>query len=290
MSKVKLRIGGVPEHFNEPWHRAIESGAFKAKNIEVEWQSFPGGTGQMTRALREDTCDVCILLTEGIVTDIINGNPSHIISGYVKSPLIWGIHSAPDQGVRPDTVYLKEQFAISRPGSGSHLMPIVHGLLERNKPEESQFTIVNDLGGAIESLNAGDTQVFYWEKYTTKPYVQKGDLIRIDEFITPWPCFVIAATDKIINNNPEALDTMLKVIHFSCREFMELENASQIIADKYELDPSDASHWFHVTEWTVDSWVSNKMLKNVLYMLQEAKIVEGHHDTAELIWQRNRAE
>ena len=85
---TKVRIGGVPEHFNLPWHLAMEKGKFAELGIEVEWISFPGGTGAMTRALREGTVDICILLTEGIISDILKGNPSKIISQYIKTPLV----------------------------------------------------------------------------------------------------------------------------------------------------------------------------------------------------------
>ena len=83
MKNNTIRIGGVPEHFNLPIHLAMESGAFESRGLNIEWTTFKGGTGQMTKALREDEVDVCILLTEGIITDIINGNPSKIISEYV---------------------------------------------------------------------------------------------------------------------------------------------------------------------------------------------------------------
>ena len=77
---ITIRVGGVPEHFNLPIHLAKEAGFFERAGINLEWQDFGGGTGAMTRALREDSCDICILLTEGIITDIINGNPTQIIS------------------------------------------------------------------------------------------------------------------------------------------------------------------------------------------------------------------
>ena len=88
-----LRLGGVPEHFNLPIHLAAERGDFAKHNIRIEWTDFYGGTGQMTKALRADAVDICFLLTEGIIADIIKGNPSKIISAYVKTPLTWGIHT-----------------------------------------------------------------------------------------------------------------------------------------------------------------------------------------------------
>lgn len=36
----KLIVGGVPEHFNAPWHIAQERGIFKKHNIEIEVRSI----------------------------------------------------------------------------------------------------------------------------------------------------------------------------------------------------------------------------------------------------------
>ena len=49
---IKLRIGGVPEHFNLPWHLALEARRFEALGIEVTWRDYPGGSGAMAKALR----------------------------------------------------------------------------------------------------------------------------------------------------------------------------------------------------------------------------------------------
>ena len=125
MSETTIRIGGVPEHFNLPIHLAQENGEFKSRGVNIEWTTFKGGTGQMTRALREGEVDACILLTEGIITDIIRGNPSKIISLYVTTPLIWGIHTGAANPLRHYPGIFDKKYAISRFGSGSHLMAIV---------------------------------------------------------------------------------------------------------------------------------------------------------------------
>ncbi|MEM1214675.1 MAG: uracil-DNA glycosylase, partial [Bacteroidota bacterium] len=97
---TKIRLGGVPEHFNLPIHLAMERGEFAQRGLDVSWTTYKGGTGQMTAALRQDEVDVCILLTEGIISDIVKGNPSKIISNYVISPLIWGIHTGADNALK----------------------------------------------------------------------------------------------------------------------------------------------------------------------------------------------
>ena len=39
-------------------------------------------------------------------------------------------------------------------------------------------------------------QGFLWEKYTTSPFVKQNKCKFIGEVVTPWPCFVIVASEK----------------------------------------------------------------------------------------------
>ncbi|GAA5031415.1 ABC transporter substrate-binding protein [Marivirga lumbricoides] len=282
-----IRIGGVPEHFNLPIHLALESGAFDETGIKVVWNTYEGGTGEMTDALENDDCDICAVLTEGIVSNILKGSASKIVSGYVKSPLTWGVHTGIDNPLdNYDAIYDK-RIAISRFGSGSHLMPIVDSLMKDKKIDESQFKVVKSLQGAIESLNSLETDVFYWEKYTTKPLVQQNILRKIGEYVTPWPCFVLAASNKITKEKPKQISKVLRIIHKSCAQFMENEAAVDLVSERYNIKKEDASKWYHATEWATDGWVSNKVLKNVVYILAEAGIISYVQDTQQLIWQRN---
>jgi len=281
-----IKIGGVPEHFNLPIQLGIQSGAFADANIDLQWVDFPGGTGAMTQALRTGECDVCVLLTEGIITDIINGNPSKIISGYVQSPLTWGIHTATDSKIQSHDEVFEQKIAISRHGSGSHLMPTVDALMKGEKIAKDQFVTVQNIDGALKSLGEKETNIFYWEKYTTKPFVKKGHLRRIGEFLSPWPCFMIAARDEIIDSNPTVLDKMLRIIHEACEAFMENNEAPKLVSKTYDIPLKDAEYWFHSTEWTTNSWVSNKMLNSVLFTLKAAGIVDETASVDGLVWER----
>ena len=89
-----IKIAGVPEHFNLPWHLCIENNKFEAVGIDLKWTDVPEGTGKMCQMLRDGETDIAVILTEGIVKDINAGNPSKIVQIYVESPLIWGIHVA----------------------------------------------------------------------------------------------------------------------------------------------------------------------------------------------------
>ncbi len=286
MDQVKIKIGGVPEHFNLPIHLAIEKGDFAKRGLEVEWTDYPGGTGQMTQALRGGDADVCVLLTEGIITDIINGSPTKIISNYVITPLIWGIHTGADNPLQHHEDIYDKRYAISRMGSGSHLMAIVDATSRGHKLSDDQFVIIKNLDGAIESLTAQDSDVFYWEKYTTKPLVDKGTFRRVGEFLTPWPCFVIAARDEILEKHPEAVIRMLRVIHDTCDQFMQDDKVIDLVAERYDQKPQDVQRWYHSTEWAIHGWVTDKMLNSVVFHLKTAGIVPDDAEIPHLVWER----
>jgi sulfonate transport system substrate-binding protein len=281
MSKLtKIRVGGVPEHFNLTWHLAMENGLFEKEGIELEWTVFKGGTGQMTKALRDNEIDVCILLTEGIISDIVKGNPSKLIGKYLNTPLIWGVYTGINNPVNYYGEIYDKNYAISRFGSGSHLMPIVDANAKKIKIKEEQFQVIKNLEGALESLTENETDAFYWEKYTTKPYVDNGTLKHLGDYVTPWPCFMIAATNDIISKEKEAIDNMLKVIYFTSKQFMLSPTSVQEVSDRYNQKLEDVESWFHATEWSVNNDISDKLLKNVLHTLHYAGIIDEKPELA----------
>ena len=197
---LHLKVGGVPEHFNLPWHHCIEKALFEKESIKIEWIDYKGGTGAMCKALREKEIDLAIILSEGIVYDIIQGNEAQLMSWYVTSPLIWGIHTSANNEFNHVNDLQNKRYAISRFGSGSHLMAYVDALNRNWTIKDDKWVVVNSLNGALESLKNNESEIFFWEKFTTKPYVDKGELKRLAECPTPWPCFAIAVRNELISN------------------------------------------------------------------------------------------
>jgi sulfonate transport system substrate-binding protein len=54
-------------------------------------------------------------------------------------------------------------------------------------------------------LVAGESDVFYWEKYTTKPHVTSGELRMIGEFSAPWSGFLIVANKQSFETKKTAI-------------------------------------------------------------------------------------
>ncbi|TAF71034.1 MAG: ABC transporter substrate-binding protein, partial [Flavobacterium sp.] len=204
-----IRIAGVPEHFNLPWHLAIENGDFKKAAINLQWTDVPEGTGKMCQMLRDGSTDIAIILTEGIVKDITAGNPSKIVQVYVETPLIWGIHVAAQSKYKTLTQLEGTKAAISRIGSGSQLMAYVNAGNQKWDANSLSFEIVNTIDGAVTALTEGTADYFMWERFMTQPLVDKGIFRRIADCPTPWPCFVVAVREEILNQTPEIIAKIL---------------------------------------------------------------------------------
>jgi len=247
-----IKIGGVPEHFNLPWHFAIEDGAFKKEGIDLQWQDVPEGTGRMSKLLRSKELDVACILTDGIVKDIIGGNPSRILQVYVASPLLWGVH-APGNIEAEHTKQLEDaKFAISRYGSGSHLMSYLLAKKHGWDTQDLSFELVNTLDGAVDALSENKAQIFLWERYMTQPIVDQGIFKRLETIATPWPSFVIAATQECIAEKEEALAKMLSIINRYTADFKQIPSIDRTIASHYDLQVGDVQQWLMRTEFSDD--------------------------------------
>tara|TARA_B110000037_G_scaffold21814_1_gene24382 strand:+ start:4238 stop:5098 length:861 start_codon:yes stop_codon:yes gene_type:complete len=246
-----VRIGGVPEHFNYAWYMALKQGRFKPHDINVRWKDYFGGTGQMANALRNNEIDIAVILTEGIIKDITEGSPCKIVQVFVETPLIWGIHVAEKSAFKHLSDLKGRRAAISRYGSGSHLMAYVNAQnLEWDTVNDLQFEVVKDLDGAVEALMHQKADYFMWEKFTTKPFVDQKIFRRLGDCPTPWPCFVLAVRDEFITNEKETLKAILKVINSITAGFKHIPKIDTIISERYQQKNEDVKNWLALTEWS----------------------------------------
>jgi ABC-type nitrate/sulfonate/bicarbonate transport system substrate-binding protein len=282
---MKIRIGGVPEHFNYPWHFAIENRMFEKEGLDVEWQDIKGGSGAMCNKLQDEELEIALVLTEGIVKHIANGGKSRIIQQYVKSPLIWGIHCS-------NTFYegkhdlSKARFARSRVGSGSHIMPFV--LAEQNgfHLSEENFVTVKNIDGAVDAFNEDQADILLWEKFMTKPLVEQGKMKKLGDLVSPWPCFVMVGSENMIANHGKEIKKVAEVIIEACEIATKRKTTTQKIADQFDLKIEDVELWFSTVEWQTSDWVSSKMLQNVSTTLHRIGLIEREFQPTELCYSK----
>jgi ABC-type nitrate/sulfonate/bicarbonate transport system substrate-binding protein len=269
-----VRIAGVPEHFNLPWHLCIENGEFDQVGIDLQWTDVPEGTGKMCQMLREDETDIAVILTEGIVKDITAGNESTIVQVYVQSPLIWGIHVDSNSKYTQLSDLQNKTVAISRFGSGSHLMSFVNAQAQNWDTNTLQFEVINTIDGAVEALSNGNADYFMWERFMTKPLVDNGTFRRIADCPTPWPCFVIAVRNEFLNNNSSTVELILEIINNTTAEFKQIPSIDRTLASRYHQKLDDIQEWLKLTRWSQRQLDQNTFHK-VQNQLVELKLIEN---------------
>jgi len=259
-----LRITGVPEHFNLPWKNVIARQPFLSSGIKLSWIDESRGSGQMNKAIRNDETEIALVLTESFLQDFENGSPSKMIGFHVLSPLIWGVHIHGENSVNSLSEVQNPIFLISRMGSGSQLMSYVLAKREKWDLESLKFTIVGNLPGALEEMTPESLQLFLWEKYTTKPWVDSGELKRIGEVPSPWPCFVMVASNRALESFG---DIILELRDFVYQESEKLQTSlttAPEISTQYKLNIEDVELWMAQTKWAVNGEISASQLQKAM--------------------------
>jgi sulfonate transport system substrate-binding protein len=271
---MKIRVGGVPEHFNYPWHNAIQKGKFQEEGIDIEWIDFPGGTGAMAQAMANKEIDFGVLLTEGAVAAIARGLQARILHFMVKSPLVWGIHTGYHSNLHSLDDIKGKRFAISRFGSGSHLMSKVLAYQNNLPFDHMEWVEVKNLDGAEKSLTNLESDVFLWEKFMTKPYVDKKIFRKIGEIPTPWPAFSLLANLDIIQNYASMVSKISSIILEEQKEIKNEINIILKISQKYHLQENDIKNWIKITDWEYSNIIENKEFNEIIKKLQLFDILD----------------
>jgi ABC-type nitrate/sulfonate/bicarbonate transport system substrate-binding protein len=269
-----LKIGGVPEHFNLPWRLSIEERLFNSIGLELHWSDMTGGTGQMIKGLQTGSIDIAVLLTEGITKSILEGLDAKIVNIYVQTPLRWGVHVPVDSKFTSPSDLENGTFAISRFGSGSHLMALVHANQSGWDTSKLKFNVVGDVYGGLWALENHEADAFLWEKFTTKPFVDKGKCRCIGEVVTPWPCFVIAVRTEILEQHSELITEMCKIAGERANELKNKDESIQTFSWRYHLEPSDVKLWLLETNWNYTMDFTKDSFENTISVLNQLKLIE----------------
>lgn len=244
MENIKLKLGGVPEHFNLLWDLDACRNLFADKGITYDFFEFPGGTGAMSEAVKSGFLDGAVILTEGAVSEISRGANYKIVCPFVESPLFWGIFSSSHHSITDLNNLANKKFAISRFNSGSHLMAQYLAFQHGVTLTPNNFYPANDLDGARKALAEGKADLFLWEKYMTNPLVISGEFRKVGEVTPPWNSFVLVMRKDVIDKNPALIPRLKVAIREAGLRFTSISDAPSQIAARYKISLFDAQEWF----------------------------------------------
>lgn len=271
--QIRLKIGGVPEHFNLPWRLAIEEGETNQLGLQLHWSDMTGGTGQMIRGLETGSLDIAVLLTEGITKSILQGLDAKVIGVYVETPLRWGVHVPTKSSFQKNEDVENQTFAISRYGSGSHLMSYIMADTYNWDLSALKFNVIGDLYGGLWALENNEAQIFLWEKTTTQPFVEQGKCRYIGDVVTPWPCFVVAVRTEVYEKYTTEIKQLLEVVNQKAFALKNNPEAAQIISWRCNLDEDKVREWLSETDWNYSGALDESIFEKTIHYLHKVGLV-----------------
>ncbi|MDN3203363.1 ABC transporter substrate-binding protein [Algoriphagus sediminis] len=275
---IKFTITGVPEHFNYPWRQLIKKQPFRDLGLELVWKDESRGSGKMLEQLDSGETNIAIVLTESFFKRYEEKPDLKLLGMYVKSPLVWGIHTSSSSKFTSPEEISDPHFLISRKGSGSDLMSKVLADREGWDLEKAEYEIVNNLPGALEAMKNQKNSLFLWEKFTTKPFVDSGAMRRIGEIPSPWPCFVIATKNEIDKATFSFFQKLMNELYKETSAVQNSENSSFYISKFYHLDMKDIEEWKAQTRWQTDEVISKNLMENAIQIMLRFKILKSELD------------
>ncbi|KIR33075.1 hypothetical protein I352_04442 [Cryptococcus deuterogattii MMRL2647] len=259
---TKLRVGWHREHFLSPLLQFVE----QDKGETVELVECPGGTGEMQVKLKNGEIDLCIALTDALIAGLANGQTSYKIVGrYISSPLRWAIVTGKDSQYNSVNDLKGTTFGISRLGRQVSDSADQTGSTKFN----GQFKPLRD------SVNSGETSVFLWEWFTTKPYVDSGEVRFIGSVYSPWPCWHIAASPSVPSSIIKTFLASLQpyVQHFNSPEARVSEDI-EFVHNFFGHKEEDIAEWLQSVKWEEQlAEVKEDVVKETLAVLRKAGVV-----------------
>ncbi|KAF8754294.1 Periplasmic binding protein-like II [Rhizoctonia solani] len=298
-----LRVGYVPEHFASPLLQYADADQDKTFVLSA----FPGGTGAMTSALKNDEIDVAVALTDALIAGIANGSQAYrLVGSYVSTPLNWAVVTGKDSKYQSIDDLRGTKLGISRIGSGSQTMASVMAMQKNWTDKDGQiempeFQVNNNLQGLNASINHWSDEVVLFQanssiwtdvspfniptdqhrRFTTKPHVDSGEVRFIGSVPTPWPSWLIAAHPE--RAKPAALRNFLETLTEYVTKFDSDEQRAQVdvdlIRERFGYPEADIRAWLKTVRWVENcATIPGKVIMDTLSILEKARVVKRPSD------------
>ena len=107
----------------------------------------------------------------------------------------------------------------------------------------------------------------------TKPLVDSGVFRKISDCPTPWPCFVVAVRDEILEKYPKIVSKILEIINSKTATFKEIPSIDNVLVTKYHQKLADIQEWLQLTTWS-QSNLSEAQFETIQNQLFDLEITD----------------
>lgn len=284
---TKLTVGYIPEHFSTPLFLAEKYGLYHKHGIEVEFKPYPSGSGHLIQSLGDGSINVAVGLTEAFIRGIAAGNDDYQLVGtYVESPLCWAISTGAKRESPASSEELEgSKCGVSRMGSGSDVMSRV---LQNQKGWSKPFDyeICNTFVNLRAAVNDGKADFFMWEHFTSNKYYLNGEIRKIGEIYTPWPSWMITASQELLSADSKAVKAFTEAVNEGITYFNEhLDESVAHIAANLDYSKADAEEWLKTVKFSSNaSEVDPSIVTKTVETLQKAVELPSGADKRDYVY------
>jgi len=207
------------------------------------------------------------------VRDILNGGQHRIVSTFVDSPLPWGVHVPAGSALHTPDDLRGVPFAVSRLGSGSHVMAMLYAAKLGWRPSSDDLEVVHSMEGAAERMSEGGPLVFLWEKNVTARYVEAGVMRCVDQVSGEWPGFVIVARVAFARDHAEVVHRALEVLQGEARGLKHDPRAVELVMRNGGFSEELSREWLQQVRWQVGR-PDARVLDRLIVTLRELDLVD----------------
>ncbi len=112
--------------------------------------------------------------------------------------------------------------------------------------------------------------------------MDQGIFRIIGECPTPWPCFVIAVRNDVLENDEASIKTILEIINKETSDFKNTSGLDHIISERYHQKLEDVHQWLSVTEWCQHN-ISEKEVDLIQNQLLKLNLIESKKLSSKLL-------
>jgi ABC-type nitrate/sulfonate/bicarbonate transport system substrate-binding protein len=116
----------------------------------------------------------------------------------------------------------------------------------------------------------------------TQPIVDQGIFRRLADCPTPWPCFVIAVRDEILEKHSKVIARLLQTINRETAKFKQIPGIEKLLAQRFGQKTRDLLEWLSLTEWS-DQPLTEEMLNNVQNQLLQLGLIDKKSTFAQMV-------
>jgi hypothetical protein len=122
-----------------------------------------------------------------------------------------------------------------------------------------------------------------WEHFTTKPLVDNGTFRRIGDCPSPWPCFVVAVRNEVLEKNFNEVKKIMDIINNQTMNFKKIDNIDNILSIRYEQQLEDIQKWLKITEWNDGKPITKNLITRIQNKMISYNVIQERKNSGEFI-------